>query len=71
VIVGATYPEKIEEIREILGDEIPIISPGVGAQGGSAREAIDAGASFVIVARSIVDAADPAAAAASFAAEIR
>jgi orotidine-5'-phosphate decarboxylase len=65
VIVGATYPEKITEIREVLGTEIPIISPGVGAQGGSARAAIDAGADFVIAARSIVNAEDPAAAAAS------
>ncbi len=71
VIVGATYPEIITEVREILGTEIPIICPGVGAQGGSAREAIDAGADFVIVARSIVEATDPAAAAAAFAAEIR
>lgn len=71
VIVGATHPEKITEIREILGSEIPIISPGVGAQGGSARTAIDAGADFVIVVRSIIEADDPAAAAASFAAEMR
>ena len=65
VIVGATQPEKITEVREVLGTEIPIISPGVGAQGGSARAAIDAGADFVIAARSIVEATDPAAAAAS------
>lgn len=71
VIVGATYPEKITEIREVLGSEIPIISPGVGAQGGSARAAIDAGADFVIAARSIVNAEDPAAAAASINAETR
>ena len=71
VIVGATHPEIITEVRGVLGTEIPIISPGVGAQGGSARTAIDAGADFVIVARSIVDADDPAAAAASIAAEMR
>jgi len=71
IIVGATHPEKIQEIRTILGDDIPILSPGVGAQGGSARTAIDAGASFVIVARSIVEASDPSAAAASVTAEIR
>ncbi|MHA1481457.1 MAG: orotidine 5'-phosphate decarboxylase [Candidatus Thorarchaeota archaeon] len=59
VIVGATYPEKIREIRKVLGTDIPILSPGVGAQGGSARDAIDAGASYVIVARSIVNAEDP------------
>ena len=71
VIVGATHPEKITEIREVLGSEIPIISPGVGVQGGSAREAIEAGADFIIAARSIVDAEDPAAAAASINAETR
>jgi orotidine-5'-phosphate decarboxylase len=71
VIVGATHPEKIQEIRAVLGDEIPILSPGVGAQGASARIAIDAGASYVIVARSIVEAPDPSTAAAAFAAEIR
>lgn len=71
IIVGATHPEKIQEIRAVLGDEIPIISPGVGAQGGSARTAIDAGANFVIAARSIVEAPDPSAAAASIASEIR
>lgn len=71
VIVGATHPEKITEIRSVLGEEIPIICPGVGAQGGSAKEAIDAGANFVIAARSIIDAPDPAAAAAAIAAETR
>jgi orotidine-5'-phosphate decarboxylase len=71
VIVGATHPEKIQEIKSVLGTEIPIICPGVGAQGGSAREAIDAGANFVIAARSIVEASNPAAAAAALAAETR
>jgi orotidine-5'-phosphate decarboxylase len=71
VIVGATHPEKITEIREVLGTEIPIISPGVGAQGGSAKTAIDAGADFVIVARSIVESENPANAAATIAAEMR
>jgi orotidine-5'-phosphate decarboxylase len=71
VIVGATHPEKIREIREALGDEVPILCPGVGAQGGSAREALDAGADFVIAARSIVEATDPATAAAALAAETR
>ncbi|MGY5858496.1 MAG: orotidine 5'-phosphate decarboxylase [Candidatus Thorarchaeota archaeon] len=71
IIVGATHPEKILEIRAVVGDEIPIISPGVGAQGASARTAIDAGASFVIAARSIVQADDPAAAAAAVAEETR
>ncbi len=69
VIVGATYIDKIREIRKVLGDNIPIISPGIGAQGGSAKEAIDAGASFVIVARSIINAEDPKALAQEIAAQ--
>ncbi|MFX1368367.1 MAG: orotidine 5'-phosphate decarboxylase [Promethearchaeota archaeon] len=69
VIVGATYPERIKEIYGILHDRVPIISPGIGAQGGGASEARAAGASYVIVARSIVDAKDPAAAASQFAAD--
>ncbi len=69
VIVGATYPEKIAEVRSVLGSKIPIISPGIGAQGGGARQAIEAGASYVIAARSIVESDDPAAVAASIAAD--
>jgi orotidine-5'-phosphate decarboxylase len=67
VIVGATYPNIIREVKHVLGQDIPIISPGVGAQGASVRDAIDAGATYVIVARAIVNAEDPAAAARDFA----
>ncbi|MHA1771841.1 MAG: orotidine 5'-phosphate decarboxylase [Candidatus Thorarchaeota archaeon] len=69
VIVGATALDKIREVRQILGDEVPIISPGVGAQGGSAADAIDAGASYIIVARSIINAPDPRAKAQEIAAQ--
>ena len=71
VIVGATYPELVKDIHKVLGDEVPILSPGVGAQGGKAHDAIKAGASYVIVARSIVEADDPKAAAAAIALETR
>ena len=67
VIVGATYPDKIREIRQILREEVPIIAPGVGAQGGSVSDAIRAGASYVIVARSIVNSENPGEAARDFA----
>lgn len=53
VVVGATVPEKIKEIDKILGDKIPIYSPGIGAQGGKAISAINAGANYLIVGRSI------------------
>lgn len=33
VVVGATYPDELKEVRKIIGD-IPILIPGIGAQGG-------------------------------------
>ncbi len=52
VVAPATRPERIRLIRSIIGDRL-IISPGVGAQGGSAREALQAGADYLIVGRSV------------------
>jgi len=59
-VVGATYPEKIREIHEILGDKVPIYSPGVGAQGGDVTAAVKAGARYLIVGRGIIQAESPA-----------
>ncbi len=36
LVTGATYPDEIGEIRAIVGD-IPLLVPGVGAQGGELR----------------------------------
>ena len=59
-IVGATYPEKIREVHEILGDKVPIYSPGIGTQGGAAQAALMAGATYLIVGREITLAKNPA-----------
>ena len=63
VVVGATVPEKIREIHAILGEAVPIYSPGVGAQGGTADAARKAGARYLIIGREITEAQNPAEAA--------
>lgn len=42
VVVGATYPEELRAVREIVGD-MPILIPGLGAQGGDAQATVNAG----------------------------
>jgi orotidine-5'-phosphate decarboxylase len=59
-VVGATYPEKIREVHKILGDKVPIYSPGIGAQGGEISAALKAGARYLIVGRAITEADGPA-----------
>jgi orotidine-5'-phosphate decarboxylase len=69
-VVGATVPEKIREICEILGEKVPVYSPGIGAQGGAAETALKAGARYLIVGREITFAQNPAQAAKAFAASL-
>ena len=52
VVAPATRPGRVKVIWDIVG-ELIIISPGVGAQGGSAGDTIRAGADYVIVGSSI------------------
>ncbi|MBU1164900.1 orotidine-5'-phosphate decarboxylase [Patescibacteria group bacterium] len=42
VVVGATYPKELKEIRKIIGD-MPILLPGIGAQGGDVKAVMDNG----------------------------
>ena len=63
VIVGATQPRVISRVRQLAGPNLPIYSPGVGAQGGDPKAALDAGSTYLIVGRSIYNSSDPAKAA--------
>jgi len=39
LVVGATWPEQLREVRAIVG-ELPLLVPGVGAQGGDAQAVV-------------------------------
>jgi orotidine-5'-phosphate decarboxylase len=34
LVVGATWPEQLGEVRAIVGGAVPLLVPGIGAQGG-------------------------------------
>jgi orotidine-5'-phosphate decarboxylase len=42
LVVGATYPAEVERVRE-LAPTLPLLIPGVGAQGGDAAATVRAG----------------------------
>jgi len=42
LVVGATFPEELAQVRAIVGD-MPLLIPGVGAQGGDVAATVKAG----------------------------
>ena len=42
MVVGATYPEELAEVRKIAGD-MTFLVPGIGAQGGDVEKTVRAG----------------------------
>lgn len=56
VVVGATYADAVRVARQMLGNEFPILVPGVGAQGGAlsttVREGVDARGRALLVSAS-------------------
>lgn len=42
LVVGATYPNELKRVREIVGD-LPLLVPGIGAQGGDVEATVRAG----------------------------
>jgi len=42
LVVGATFPEELAQVRSIIGD-MPLLVPGVGAQGGDIAATVKAG----------------------------
>lgn len=43
LVAGATYPKELKNIRQIAGDNIQILVPGVGSQGGEIKAMLKAG----------------------------
>lgn len=68
LVVGATYPEEMRAVRAIA-PEMPLLVPGVGAQGGDVRAVVQAGLDaagrglLINSSRGILFSEDPAAAA--------
>ncbi len=64
VVVGATYPDELKKVRGIIGD-MPILIPGIGAQGGDLEAILQAGLNskgqgiIISVSRSIIFAQNP------------
>lgn len=64
LVVGATYPEELAQVRRIVGD-MPLLVPGIGAQGGDLRETLTAGLTadkkglLITITRSIIYSDNP------------
>ncbi|CAM4212027.1 orotidine-5'-phosphate decarboxylase [Kerstersia similis] len=43
LVVGATRPEELARVRARVGDDIPLLVPGIGAQGGDIPKTVKAG----------------------------
>jgi orotidine-5'-phosphate decarboxylase len=42
LVVGATYPDELATVRQMVGD-MPLLVPGIGAQGGDLEKTVKAG----------------------------
>jgi orotidine-5'-phosphate decarboxylase len=40
LVVGATVPEQLKEVRGIVGDDMWILLPGIGTQGGDLEASV-------------------------------
>ena len=43
LVVGATYPKELADVRRVVGD-MPLLVPGIGAQGGDLDASVKGGA---------------------------
>lgn len=43
LVVGATYPKELKNVRKVVGNNIWFLVPGIGAQGGDLQKTVNAG----------------------------
>ena len=43
LVVGATYPDELAQVRKIVGEDMWILLPGIGSQGGDLQKSLKAG----------------------------
>ena len=43
LVVGATFPKELAAVRERVGDSLPLLVPGIGAQGGDIAATVASG----------------------------
>lgn len=66
LVVGATYPDQLAQIRQTVGDEMFFLVPGIGAQGGDLEATLNAGLNaqktglLLTTSRQVMYADDPA-----------
>jgi len=71
-VVGATQGGEIEAVRGIVGEDIPLLIPGVGSQGGDLQKAVTSGMNaqgrmgIIAVSRDVIFAQSPHKMAAQF-----
>jgi orotidine-5'-phosphate decarboxylase len=59
IVVGATFPEIIKYCHKKTGTKLDIFSPGIGIQGGSAKNVLSAGTDYLIIGRTIINDKNP------------
>ncbi|MDG6218634.1 MAG: orotidine-5'-phosphate decarboxylase [Candidatus Thermoplasmatota archaeon] len=43
LVAGATYPEELRTLRQLMGDDTPFLIPGIGKQGGDVKKTVTYG----------------------------
>lgn len=43
LVIGATVPQDLAEVRQVVGDDMVLLVPGIGAQGGNLEATLKAG----------------------------